>query len=77
MTTTATADIVKLEAAEETLEQAVRLLECVVDEDLPVTHTQKTRRLKDDLELVVGQLNDALDCLQLGLGRPYVWLLYR
>jgi hypothetical protein len=76
MTTTAT-DTAKLEAAEETLEQAVRLLECVVDEDLPVTHTQKTRRLKDNLELVVGQLNEALDCLQIGLGRPYIWLLAR
>jgi hypothetical protein len=78
MTNTDTApDVTKLEAAEGTLQQAVRLLECVVDEDLPVTHTQKTRRLKDDLELVVEQLNDALDCLQIGLGRPYVWLLAR
>jgi hypothetical protein len=62
-----TIDIAKLEAAEDKLKEAL-------DELLNITERKDTLI---NLDLLAEQLNDALDCLQIGLGRPYVWLLNR
>jgi hypothetical protein len=71
MTTTDTpADIAKLEAAEDKLERAMNALYLIADEVRP-------KSVAAEIECLVDDLNDALDCLRIGLGRPYVWLLSR
>jgi hypothetical protein len=69
-TTDTTTDTAQLEAAEDKLERAMNALYRIADEVRP-------KRVAAEIECLVDDLNDALDCLQLGLGRPYVWLLSR
>jgi hypothetical protein len=77
MTTTDTiTDIAKLEAAEDALDRAIYELDCIA-EDLAISPALQRWPGRKDLVAVIADLNDALDCLQIGLGRPYVWLLAR
>jgi hypothetical protein len=66
------ADIAKIEETEDTLYTVLRDLEHAVDERTP-----PDRKYDIDLQEIVEDLSDALDCLQIGLGRPYVWMLTR
>jgi hypothetical protein len=90
-TTDTIADIVELKMAEETLSRIVLELErcaanaqtrntrAVVDRTKPnaISHPDATALTVTQCEELIEELNDALDSLQLGLGRPYVWLLNR
>jgi hypothetical protein len=72
------ADIAKLEAAEDKLEQALAELDrCSVFQIAPHARPKRIAAIAAELEAVLDDLKEALDCLQLGLGRPYVWLLNR
>jgi hypothetical protein len=71
-------DTAKLEAAEDRLERAITELHRITAvAELNAGRDDDRSSIVIDLELVIDELTDALDCLQLGLGRPYVWLLGR
>jgi hypothetical protein len=81
-TTDAITDIAQIEAAEGALESALTQLhrtaaapEFNADDDDDDDDAEPSIALR--LEWVIKELTDALDSLQLGLGRPYVWLLSR
>jgi hypothetical protein len=91
-TDTSTTDSAKLEAAEETLGRIVCGLEhhaanapirnkrhAVQDRTsaTAINHPDATALTLAQCEELIDALNEALDCLQIGLGRPYVWLLKR
>jgi hypothetical protein len=83
--------LAKLEAAEDALERALNDLHRIAaspalnadddddddDDDQTWEPPRSARRCGHQLESVIEDLDDALDSLQLGLGRPYVWLLTR
>jgi hypothetical protein len=95
MITTDKLDVAKIEAAEDTLELAVRSIEDAAsivrylagDESQLAQLAQLPGILDDEFQLInelagvltdfVDELHGALDCLQMGLRRPYVWLLNR
>lgn len=79
-------DVTKLEVAEDTLGRMVRPLESAAslayglaadfdddDDDEPGPQATLSAMLTD----LVDELHAALDCVQMALGRPYVWLLSR
>jgi hypothetical protein len=79
-------DVTKLEVAEDTLERMMHPLERAAflayslaadsdddDDDEPGPQATLSTMLND----CVDELRDALDCVQMALGRPYVWLLSR
>ena len=79
-------DVAELEVAEDTLERTVHQLESAAffacglaaesdddEDDEPGPHARLAAELID----LVEDLHDALDRVQMALGRPYVWLLSR
>lgn len=79
-------DAAELEVAEDILERMVHQLESAAffacglaaesdddDDDEPGPQA----RLAAELTYLVAELHDVLDCVQMALGRPYVWLLSR
>jgi hypothetical protein len=83
MTTIGTiTDTAKLEAAEDKLKQAVADLHRIVGHladfaERNADEDSEGSDLPTWLDLLADDLNEVLDCLQIGLGRPYAWLLYR